>query len=355
MCEILAAVPASPLGAECRAIHGAVGGRALPVAQSWMESRYGQDDNARLTHNPLGLLWFAGSPLNDRVDVPIGGGATVPLLRFSTWAAAFQEWARRMDDPTYKGGVYMPHGITMERFITIYVGGPGCSATTACANGETWASVQHYLRETVARLNRYIGATTTSTGTPTSTTPSGPGTTYSVAGLGTTIHLPFPLRVDIIPTWQTNQRPGIPMNADRFIQHETGNPRVGANARAHRNYLFDGAEGQKLSYHFAVDEDEAWQMIPVDEVAWHGGDSSGPCNMKGVASELTINVDQDQAKARHNATILAARIMDAMALGSIRPHVDCIGTDHYCPQQILNSPGGFPKFRSEVNAEREHA
>lgn len=76
------------------------------------------------------------------------------------------------------GGVYCPWDMTLANFIYVYVGGPGCwsSGGATCANGETGASVERYLNETIARLNRYIGAqtqpATTTTQPPTGTSSS---------------------------------------------------------------------------------------------------------------------------------------------------------------------------------------
>lgn len=126
---------------EAVAIHKAVKGQGLPLAQSYKESQYGTTNTAR--YNPLGLKKADNSG----------------FLEFSSWADAFKEWQRRMDDPTYKGGVYMPENITLKQFIYTYAGGPGCwtSKGKTCANGETKASIDLYLDQTIARLNRYLG------------------------------------------------------------------------------------------------------------------------------------------------------------------------------------------------------
>ena len=146
--EILAGYP---MAGEADAIHDALGGNPLALAQSWMESRYGQDANAQSTHNPLGLLSRPGKcgPIR---TVRIAGVGSIDLLIFDSWAEAFAEWAYRMTDPDYKDGIY-PQGASLGEFVRIYVAGPG----PGYANGESAATVQHYLDETVARLNRYLG------------------------------------------------------------------------------------------------------------------------------------------------------------------------------------------------------
>lgn len=329
-----------PLAESSDYIHLATKGRPLPLAQSWMESRYGQDDSAQASHNPLGLLPRPG------LTAPTYDAGIVDLLVFDNWPNAFVEWCYRMDTPTYKNGVY-PSGMTLEQMIFTYVGGPRCLSHGECANGETQASCRHYLDETVNRLNRYYGFADPA---PTTPTPSRIGTPYSVAGTSKQVILPFPLKQAIIPTGQTNQRPGYTMIPDRYVQHDTGNRSVGAGAARHKNYLHEGAEGQLLSYHFTVDDKEAWQMIPVNEVAWHGGDSDGPCNMRGISCELCINADINEPKSRENAEILAAELMNALGIGSLKKHQDCSGK--HCPGDMLND-GYWPTFVQRVTALRE--
>lgn len=169
--RVCAVLRGYPMEGECRIIHAALAGRPLALAQSWEESGYGRSENAERTRNALGLMQADGRTLQI----------------FPTWAAGFSEWARRVDDPTYKNGVYMPRNMTLEQYVVTYVGGPGCWSTrgATCANGESWASTHRYLDETVARLNRYYGAGVTG--------PSGPAPTTPPAGLvfGRVPHPPY--------------------------------------------------------------------------------------------------------------------------------------------------------------------
>lgn len=94
MCDILRGFP---LEGECQQIHAALGGRALAVAQSWLESAYGRSENAQLTKNALGLMDYSGKH-------PVVMIGDLPLRKFNTWAEGFAEWNRRMTDPNYPGG-----------------------------------------------------------------------------------------------------------------------------------------------------------------------------------------------------------------------------------------------------------
>jgi len=341
MCEILRGYP---MEQECGAIWEVMEGNPLPLAQSWLESNYGQTAHSQRNRNPLGLLHNLTTP-NHPYEELVVNGARIRLLTFNTWRDAFKEWRRRMDDPNYSGGVYS-QGASLEKYLCTYLAGPRCLSHNECGNGETQESCRRYLDETVARLNRYYGVTTTSPPPP---PPSRTGTPYSVAGMTGTVILPFPLKQAIIPERQTNQRPGHFMRPDRYVQHDTGNRTRGANAVMHKNYLHNGAEGQQLSYHFTVDDKEAWQMIPVNEVAWHGGDSGGPCNYKGISCELCINADINEPKSRENAEILAAELMNALGITQLNKHQDCAGK--YCPQDMLND-GYWSTFVQRVNSLR---
>lgn len=170
------------------------------------------------------------------------------------------------------------------------------------------------------------------------------------AGSSVDVPLDVPFRIALLPTWQTRQRPGILMDPDRYIQHETGNPNPGANAEMHRQYLVNGAEGQQLGYHLTVDKDECIQMIPLNEVAWHGGDGSGVCNYGGIACELTVeDNNRHKVPARSNAEKVAAAVMQAMSLTILEQHNVCWGKD--CPHYIRKD-GYWPTFVANVNARR---
>jgi hypothetical protein len=152
----------SPMLEEAGNIRDAVRGNPLPLAQSFRESQYGKDASAQRNHNPLGLLWYAGCPITTYESIIVSPTVTIRLLKFPTWAAAFAEWQRRMDDPNYRPGApgaYQPADLSLEKFIFTYVGGPQCFTTGVCGNGETPASCRSYLNDTVDRINRYYTLT----------------------------------------------------------------------------------------------------------------------------------------------------------------------------------------------------
>lgn len=198
---------------------------------------------------------------------------------------------------------------------------------------------------------------------------------YPVAGLDTPIELPCPLIIRLMPTWQTNQRPGgLRRTPPYWVQHETGNERPGTGAQNHYAYMAGGAMArdnagnlysQTLGYHFSTDGgrkgvDEPgviWQMVPVNEPTWQAADGDGPGNLNGISNEMCVNVDGDEARARRNSIALAAGVMGALGAGidQIRSHWDFNFANspahrHHCPDHMLDD-GFWPTgFRAGVQA-----
>lgn len=146
---------------------------------------------------------------------------------------------------------------------------------------------------------------------------------------GTLVHtarLSFPLHVDIVPTSLRTQRPGIPMVPQSITWHDTGNPRAGANARMHRNWLHQGAPDgqgrrQDLSFHFVVDDREAYQLIPLNEVAWHAGDGAqGPGNRTSIAIEECIQAGRDVERTRRHMRELIALLRFELGINLVVQH-----------------------------------
>lgn len=99
--QVCAILDGTPMAGECGAIWRASKGDPLPVAQSYMESRYGEDANAKKARNALGLMDYSGK--NPTLNININGHI-LPLRKFNTWAEGFAEWRRRVDDLSYPGG-----------------------------------------------------------------------------------------------------------------------------------------------------------------------------------------------------------------------------------------------------------
>jgi hypothetical protein len=127
---------------------------ALALVQMRRESSLGTSELAKTTKNPLGL------------KLPDNSG----FCTYGCWATAIAEWRWRLTDPGYKDGVYYPEApagdpvnLSLEDYLTIYVGGPIClsSGMRTCANTETRESVNRYIDAVVTELNDLLDTTPT--------------------------------------------------------------------------------------------------------------------------------------------------------------------------------------------------
>ena len=133
--------------------------------------------------------------------------------------------------------------------------------------------------------------------------------------------------------------------------HDTGNTHRGANARNQARYLKTST--REASWHFAVDDHEVVQSVPIDRVTWHCGRAHG--NQSTVSIEICVNSDGDLIKATDNAAELTAKILTDAGLsadGHIFQHHDWSGKD--CPAQLrAGSPYTWQEFIDKVKKHME--
>ena len=158
---------------------------------------------------------------------------------------------------------------------------------------------------------------------------------------------------DYAPVVSSGARPGIKMSKCIGVTiHNTDNSGAGADAKAHANLLKNSWKNKQQSWHFAVDEDGAYQSIPTDEIAWHAGDGgSGKGNTQTIAIEICMNSDGDREKATDNAAQLAAQQLKEKGLSAdkLYQHHDWSGKN--CPAQIrAGQPYDWSTFKSKVAA-----
>lgn len=127
--------------------------------------------------------------------------------------------------------------------------------------------------------------------------------------------------VDHIPkSTPHNRRPGIAMTPTTITIHNTGNP--SSTARNERGWLTNPANDRTASFHIVVDENEAIECIPLNEVAWHAGDGRGDGNMKSIAIEICESGNYN--KTLENAANLVAKLLRERGWGvdRLRRHWD---------------------------------
>ena len=98
--------------------------------------------------------------------------------------------------------------------------------------------------------------------------------------------------------------------------------------------------GVRTSFHFAVDEREIVQLLPLEFHGWHAGDGEGDGNLRSVGVEICRSVfrgknDWLYRRAERNAMLLASSLLRrfGLPLSALRMHRDWSGK--FCPHRIL--------------------
>ncbi|MED0777763.1 N-acetylmuramoyl-L-alanine amidase [Bacillus siamensis] len=141
-----------------------------------------------------------------------------------------------------------------------------------------------------------------------------------------------------------------PMTPEYITIHNTANDASAANEIS---YMTGNTES--TSYHFAVDDIEVIQGIPLNRNAWHSGDgTNGTGNRKSIAVEICYS---KSGGARYRAAeALAIKFVAQLlkergwGVDKIRKHQDWNGK--YCPHRIL-SEGRWDQVKAAIAAELE--
>lgn len=138
------------------------------------------------------------------------------------------------------------------------------------------------------------------------------------------------------------------MNAEYITVHNTANSASALNeAKYHNN------NSNQVSYHIAIDDIEAIEVIPLNRNAWHCGDGRGNGNMKSIGIEICYskNGGNRYDKAEENAIHLIAKMLHERKwdIKRVKKHEDFSGK--YCPHRILDRKNGWQEFLNKVQIE----
>lgn len=143
-----------------------------------------------------------------------------------------------------------------------------------------------------------------------------------------------------------------PMVAEEICIHNTASDASAVNeiAYVHRN-------PDPTSYHFAVDDIQAVQGLPLDRNGWHAGDGlNGRGNRKSIGIEICYSKSGGPRfkQAEKNAAKLTAQLLKERGWGieRVKKHQDYSGK--YCPHRTL-SETGWANFLAMVQAELTEA
>lgn len=122
--------------------------------------------------------------------------------------------------------------------------------------------------------------------------------------------------------------------------HQTGNTSKGANAKVHANLQSNG-NARSASWHYQVDDKEAYQSFEDDAQCWHAGDGQGPGNTQSVAVEICINSDGNYKKSVQNGAELVKQLLDKhnLSIDKVKQHADW--SNKNCPAQIRGGKDGI--------------
>lgn len=151
---------------------------------------------------------------------------------------------------------------------------------------------------------------------------------------------------DFVPAKKYSLKCPYSMESEFIVIHNTAND---ASAVAEIKYMRDNSSS--ASFHFAVDDTEVRQAIPLNRNAWHAGDgTNGNGNRKGISIEICYSKSGGERflKAEENAAQLTAELLMERGWGidRVKKHQDFSGK--YCPHRTLDL--GWERFLKMVES-----
>ncbi|WP_423748983.1 N-acetylmuramoyl-L-alanine amidase [Caldibacillus debilis] len=153
------------------------------------------------------------------------------------------------------------------------------------------------------------------------------------------------IKKNLVPVNKYSIKCPYKMVPEYITVHNTAN-----DAPAENEIAYMIRNNNAISFHFAVDDKEAVQGIPLDRNAWHAGDgANGTGNRKSIAIEICYSKSGGERykKAEQNAIELIAQLLKERGWGidRVKKHEDWSGKK--CPHRIL-SEGRWNEFLKEI-------
>ena len=154
---------------------------------------------------------------------------------------------------------------------------------------------------------------------------------------------------DFVPENNWSKKCPHRMTPQFIVIHNTAN-----DASAEKEVAYMKNNDSATSYHFAVDDANVRQAIPLDRNAWHAGDgNNGNGNRCGIAIEICYSKSGGERflKAEENAAQLTAKLLMERGWGidKVKKHQDFSGK--YCPHRTLDM--GWERFLKMVEKHME--
>lgn len=136
------------------------------------------------------------------------------------------------------------------------------------------------------------------------------------------------------------------MSAQYITIHNTYN-----DASAKNEATYHNSNTNQVSFHIAIDDFEAVEVVPLNRNAWHCGDGAGNGNRKSIGIEICYSKSGGERylKAEENAVQLTAQMLLERGWGidRVKKHQDWSGK--YCPHRILDAHNGWNNFLNRVS------
>lgn len=154
---------------------------------------------------------------------------------------------------------------------------------------------------------------------------------------------------NLIPESQYSTKCPYTMTPKGICIHNTANDAPAINER---NYMARADNQNEVSFHIAVDDNQAIQCIPLNRNAWHAGDGgSGQGNRNYIAVEICYSRSGGERfiKAEQRAAKEVAALLKQYGWGidKVKKHQDF--SNKYCPHRTLDM--GWQRFLNMVQAE----
>ena len=173
-------------------------------------------------------------------------------------------------------------------------------------------------------------------GTPGSGDTSGPATSMNLS-----------IRQNLVSSSKHSIKCPYPMTPTYITVHNTA---MDASAANEISYMINN--NAEISYHYAVDNLEAVQGLPLNRNGWHAGDgANGTGNRHSIGVEICYSASGGTRfnQAENNAAQLIAKLMKQfnIPLANVRTHQHWSGK--YCPARTLDN--GWQRFLDIIFAQ----
>lgn len=136
-----------------------------------------------------------------------------------------------------------------------------------------------------------------------------------------------------IPLSATGRRPAVAMKAEYITLHGNGNPKSTAQNEAD-NVCNNNPEFQ-VSFHMVVDDKQAIQTLPYNEMGWHAGDGmSGTGNRKSIGVEICEGGDRVQTLANAIEAVVGIMRQTGIDTNHVTTHNRWSGKN--CPRILID-------------------